>query len=67
MDLPHNLAMKALLLEKTCDLDRQFGEKRLVIWTSKRQTGQVIAPCANAAVLNIRDFYGNDSVVDSST
>jgi len=39
MDLPHDLAVKALLLEKTCDLDRQFGEKRIVIWTSKRQAG----------------------------
>src|SRR3977135_4329532 len=34
MDLPHDLAAKALLLEKTCDLDRQFGEKHLVIWAS---------------------------------
>lgn len=31
MDLPHDLAVKALLLEKTCDLDRQFGEKHLEI------------------------------------
>jgi hypothetical protein len=61
MDLPHDLAVKALLLEKACDLDRQLGEKRLVIWTSQRQTGQVIAPCANPAALNIRDSYGNDS------
>ena len=59
MDLPNDLAVKTLLLEKSCDLERQFGEKHLVIWTSKRQTGQVIAPCANAAVFNIRDSYGN--------
>ena len=37
MDLPHDLAVKTLLLEKTCDLERPFGEKHLVIWTSKRQ------------------------------
>ncbi len=36
MDLPNDLAVKTLLLEKTCDLERQFGEKYLVIWTSKR-------------------------------
>ena len=39
MDLPHDLAVKALLLEETCDLRRQFGEKCLVIGTRKRQTG----------------------------
>ena len=39
MNLPHDLAVKALLLEQTCDLDRQFRKKRLVIWTGKRQTG----------------------------
>jgi hypothetical protein len=39
----------------SCDLGRQFGEQHLVIWTSKRQTGEIIAPCANAAVFNIRD------------
>jgi len=37
MDLPHDLAVKTLSLEKTCDLERQFGEKYLVIWASKRQ------------------------------
>jgi hypothetical protein len=37
MDLPNDLAVKTLLLEKTCDLERQFGEKYLVIWASKRQ------------------------------
>ena len=44
MHLPHDLAVKTLLLEKTCDLERPFGEKYLVIWTSKRQASQVIAP-----------------------
>jgi hypothetical protein len=39
MDLPNDLAVKTLLFEKTCDLERQFGEKHLVIWTNKRQTG----------------------------
>ena len=33
MDLPNDLAVKTLLLEQTCDLERQFGEKYLVIWT----------------------------------
>jgi hypothetical protein len=39
MDLPNDLVAKALLLEESCDLERQFGEKYLVIWTGKRQTG----------------------------
>jgi hypothetical protein len=39
MDLPNDLAAKALLLEKTWDLERQFGEEHFVIWTGKRQTG----------------------------
>src|SRR4030088_1840973 len=39
MDLPHDLAVKTLLLEKTCDLERPFGEKYLVIWT-RIETGQ---------------------------
>jgi hypothetical protein len=60
MDLPNDLAAKTLLLEKTWDLERQFGEQHFVIWASKRQSGQVIAPCANAAALNIRDSYSND-------
>jgi hypothetical protein len=61
MDLPNDLAAKTLLLEKTWDLERQFGEEYFVIWAGKRQTSQVIAPCANAAALNIRDSYRNDS------
>ena len=39
MNFPHDLAVKTLLLEQTCDLDRQFRKKRLVIWAGKRQTG----------------------------
>ena len=35
MDLPNDLAAKTLLLEKTWDLERQFGEKYFVIWTGK--------------------------------
>jgi hypothetical protein len=31
MDLPNDLTVKTLLLEKTCDLEGQFGEKYLVI------------------------------------
>jgi hypothetical protein len=61
MDLPNDLAAKALLLEKTWDLERQFGEEYFVIWAGKRQTCQVIAPRANSAALNIRDSYGNNS------
>jgi len=39
MDLPNDPAAKALLLEKGRDLGREFGEKYLMIRTSKRQTG----------------------------
>jgi hypothetical protein len=61
MDLPNNLAAKTLLLEKSWNLERQLGEEHFVIWAGKRQTRQVIAPCANASTLNIRHSYRNDS------
>jgi hypothetical protein len=37
MDLPNDFAVRSLLLEKSCDLERQFGEKYQLSHRSMRE------------------------------
>jgi hypothetical protein len=53
MDFPNQFAVKALLQQKLRDLGRKLGEKDVVIGASKRETGQIVAPCSNAAIFEI--------------